>query len=125
MAGLRLDKWLWAARFFKTRSLATHAIDLGRIQLNGQRCKPAREVHIGDLLQIESGEQHWEVRVQNLSDRRGPAPEARLLYEETPESLLARQTVKESRSYAQDPAAQIHGRPTKRERRQLGRWREG
>ncbi|MDD5298686.1 MAG: S4 domain-containing protein [Rhodocyclaceae bacterium] len=118
---LRLDKWLWAARFFKTRALATEAVDGGRVHLNGQRVKPARDVKIGDLLEIVAGESRWTVRVRGINEQRRPAAEARLLYEETPESEAARAQAQESRKVAADPAAQLHGRPTKRDRRRMDR----
>lgn len=122
MNGLRVDKWLWAARFFKTRSLASDAVSGGKVKVNGATIKPARDIKIGDRLNIINSETRWEVTVQALSDKRGPAPEARLLYEETPESIAAREAARDSRQFVQDPAADIHGRPTKRDRRQLGRF---
>ncbi|MBS1129186.1 MAG: heat shock protein Hsp15 [Proteobacteria bacterium] len=122
MNGLRVDKWLWAARFFKTRSLASDAVSGGKVKVNGATIKPARDIKVGDRLHIANSETRWEVTVQALSDKRGPAPEARLLYEETPESIAAREAARDSRQFVQDPAADIHGRPTKRDRRQLGRF---
>ncbi len=119
---LRVDKWLWAARFFKTRSLASDAISGGKVKLNGAATKPARDIKIGDKLEIANGETRWTVTVQALSDKRGPAPEARLLYEETPESIAAREAERDSRKFVQDPAADLHGRPTKRDRRQMDRY---
>jgi ribosome-associated heat shock protein Hsp15 len=116
---IRIDKWLWAARFFKTRSLATNAIELGRVLQNEQRVKPAHNVRIGDLLEIHQGEQVWLVEVLKLSDVRGAASIAQTLYAETPESQLKRQQRAENRRYQQEPAAQISERPTKRQRRQL------
>jgi len=121
MDRLRVDKWLWAARFFKTRSLASEAVEGGRVHVNGQRAKPSREVRVGDALTITAAES-WEVVVRALADRRGPAPEARLLYEETPVSAAAREAARESRRFIADPAADRQGRPTKRDRRQLGRF---
>jgi ribosome-associated heat shock protein Hsp15 len=118
---LRIDKWLWAARFFKTRGLATEAVEGGRAQLNGQRVKPAKEVKQGDSLQIVAGEQQWTVVVRGINARRGPALVARLMYEETPESVAARIASLETRKIAAEPATAIHGRPTKRDRRQLDR----
>jgi len=118
---MRLDKWLWAARFFKTRSLATEAINGGKVQVDGHRVKAAREVKLDDKLEISNGEVRWAVTVKALSEKRGPAPEARLLYEETADSIAARETQKEMRKYQADPAADLHGRPTKRDRRQMGR----
>lgn len=122
MSGLRVDKWLWAARFFKTRSLASDAVSGGKVKVNGITIKPARDIKIGDRLDIANSETRWAVIVKALSDKRGPAPEARLLYEETPESASAREAARESRVFVQDPAADIHGRPTKRDRRQMDRY---
>ena len=120
-AKFRIDKWLWAARFFKTRSLAAQALDGGKVRLNRQRVKPAKEIHLGDVLEIQIGNEAWEVTVQGLSARRGPAEEARTLYQESAESQAQRQVQREQRSLQSEPAAQIHGRPTKRDRRRLGR----
>jgi ribosome-associated heat shock protein Hsp15 len=121
LARLRIDKWLWAARFFKTRALASEAVEGGRVHVNGLRVKPAKEVKPGDSLQIEAGEQRWTVIVRGINARRGPAPEARLMYEETPESVAARIKAMETRKIAAEPATALHGRPTKRDRRQLDR----
>ncbi|MGE5472342.1 MAG: RNA-binding S4 domain-containing protein [Bacteroidota bacterium] len=118
---MRIDKWLWAARFFKTRSLATDAVSGGKIKLNGAPTKPARDVKIGDRLDIFNGDTRWEVVVRALGEKRGPAAEARLLYEESAASIAAREAEQARRKFEQEPAAQIHGRPTKRDRRQLGR----
>jgi ribosome-associated heat shock protein Hsp15 len=122
VSGLRVDKWLWAARFFKTRSMASDAVSGGKVKVNGTATKPAREIKPGDCLVITNSATRWEVTVQTLSDKRGPAPEARLLYDETPESISAREAARESRQFVQDPAADIHGRPTKRNRRQMDRY---
>ncbi|PKO92891.1 MAG: RNA-binding protein [Betaproteobacteria bacterium HGW-Betaproteobacteria-10] len=119
---MRLDKWLWAARFFKTRTLATDAITGGKVQLNGSRVKASREVKVDDRLEISNNEVRWEVCVRALSDKRGPAPEARLLYEESVGSIAARETQRETRKLVIDPAADLHGRPTKRDRRQINRY---
>jgi ribosome-associated heat shock protein Hsp15 len=119
---MRLDKWLWAARFFKTRSLAAEAVEGGKVHVNGARAKPAKEVKPGDLLEITIGDMRWTVRVAALSMQRRPAPEARLLYEETPESLAARQVRKEERKLGAEPGAGMQGRPTKRDRRKLQRF---
>lgn len=119
---MRLDKWLWAARFFKTRTLASDAISGGKVQHNGSRVKAAREVKIDDRLEIANGETRWEVTVRGLSEKRGPAPEARLLYEESAASLAAREAQRETRQLVVDPAADLHGRPTKRDRRQIRRF---
>lgn len=122
MSGIRIDKWLWAARFFKTRSLAADAVSAGKIRLNEQATKPAREVKIGDRLDVFNGDTRWLVIVRNLSEKRGPASEARLLYEETPDSMAAREAEQSRRKLQHEPAADIHGRPTKRDRRQLSRF---
>lgn len=123
MESTRIDKWLWAARFFKTRSLASEAVERGRVTLNDERCKPARNLKRGDLLDIDNGSTTWQVRVLALSDQRGPAPVARQLYEETPESVQRREKETERRQLFAEPADAIRGRPTKRDRRQLDRSR--
>jgi ribosome-associated heat shock protein Hsp15 len=120
--GVRIDKWLWAARFFKTRSLASDAVSGGKVKLNGAPTKPARDVKLGDRLDISNSETRWQVTILGLSEKRGPAPEARLLYEETAESIAAREAEQLRRKFTQEPAAEIHGRPTKRDRRALGRF---
>jgi len=121
--GMRLDKWLWAARLYKTRALAASEVELGRVQVNGQPAKPAREVRPGDLLSVRQGQVRRELRVQGLSVQRGPAPVAQLLYAETPASVAARAAVAAERRLGVEPAAaQEHGRPTKRERRRLTDW---
>lgn len=119
---LRLDKWLWAARFFKTRSLAAQAVDGGKVKLNGQRVKPAKELHVGDALDIHIGDATWQVTVCELSARRGPAEVARKRYEETEESQVLRQAQVTTRRVEPEPAAQLHGRPTKRARRMMKRF---
>jgi ribosome-associated heat shock protein Hsp15 len=123
MDGIRIDKWLWAARFFKTRSLASEAVERGRVRVNGDRCKPARALKLGELLDIDNGSTEWQVRVLALSDKRGPATVARQLYEDTPEGLQRQQEQAEQRRLFTEPADAIHGRPTKRDRRQLDRSR--
>jgi ribosome-associated heat shock protein Hsp15 len=122
---LRFDKWLWAARFYKTRSLATAAVEGGKIKLNGVAVKPAREVKVGDRLTLRLGDEDWEVVVEGLNEQRRPAPEARLLYRESEESVRRRAQAAELRRLAPTPAADNKGRPSKRERRQLIRFREG
>jgi ribosome-associated heat shock protein Hsp15 len=119
---MRLDKWLWAARFFKTRGLAQGAIESGQVKLNNERTKPAHAVKAGDLVSVRVREVEWHVRVQGLSDKRGPAPEARKLYEETAESRAERERVLALRRFTSEPAADIKGRPTKRDRRRLEDW---
>ncbi|HHH47636.1 MAG TPA: RNA-binding protein [Gammaproteobacteria bacterium] len=116
---VRLDKWLWAARFFKTRGLASEAIKGGKIELNGSRAKPSREVRVGDELQIRQGFDEKTVIVRDLSDRRGPAPVAQQLYEETAESIVAREKAAEQRRLANAYREPGQGRPTKRQRRQI------
>ena len=123
MNGIRIDKWLWAARFFKTRSLATDAVSGGKIKLNGAPTKPAREVKIGDKLDVFNGETRRSVVVQALAEKRGSAVEARQLYEESAESIAAREAEQARRKLEHEPAAEIHGRPTKRDRRQMDRLR--
>jgi ribosome-associated heat shock protein Hsp15 len=117
--GVRLDKWLWAARFFKTRSLAQQAVAGGRVQLNGERTKRAHEVRVGDSVDVRVGERRWEVLVAALTERRGPAEEARRLYEETAASRAERERRQDLRRWGAEPAAQLKGRPTKRDRRLL------
>lgn len=110
----RIDKWLWAARFFKTRSLAAAAVDGGRVKWNGQQVKPARELKPGDELDIVAGEQRWSVVVRGVNTQRRPAPEARQLYEETPASAARRLQQQEIRRLAPMPGADLKGRPTKK-----------
>jgi ribosome-associated heat shock protein Hsp15 len=119
MEKVRIDKWLWAARFFKTRGLASEAIQGGRVTLGGVRAKPAKEVRVGDRVEVTIGQATWTVDVRAIADRRGPAPEARLLYEETPESRAAREALAAQRRLAPAPGADLRGRPTKRDRRQM------
>jgi len=120
---VRLDKWLWAARFYKTRSLASDAVDGGKVKLGGANIKPAKDVKPGDRLHIRAGEQEYEVTVVALNEQRRPAPEARLLYEETAESLEKRAKEAELRKLAPVPGEDQRGRPTKRDRRQMSRFR--
>lgn len=123
VAGVRLDKWLWAARFYKTRSLATDEIDKGRIQVNGLAAKPSRDLKPGDLLTIRQGEVSRSIKVLALSNMRGPAPVAQALYEETPESLASREEAARQRRETPEPSLAIEqGRPTKRDRRKLADW---
>lgn len=118
-SSVRIDKWLWAARFFKTRSLATNAVELGRVLQNEQRVKPAHAVKIGDQLEIQHGEQTSIVIVLGLSEIRGPAPVAQALYQETEESIAKRQQRAENRRMQVEPSIHIQSRPTKKQRRQL------
>jgi ribosome-associated heat shock protein Hsp15 len=110
----RIDKWLWAARFFKTRSLAAAAVDGGKVKWNGQQVKPARDLQPGDELEIVAGEVRWTVIVQGLNAQRRPAAEARLLYEETADSTARRARQQELRRLAPMPGADLKGRPTKK-----------
>lgn len=120
---VRLDKWLWAARFFKTRSLAGDEIGKGRVQVNGQAAKASREVRIGDLIGLRQGTEARTVLVKAVNERRGPAPEAQQLYEETPESIALRTRLATERRLSPEPAQAIEqGRPTKRNRRDLADW---
>jgi len=116
---MRLDKWLWAARFYKTRSLAQQAVVAGRVQLNGERTKPAHEVKTADMIIVRVGDWQWEVRVRALSERRGPAVEARKLYDETEASRAERERRADLRRWGTEPAAALKGRPTKRDRRRI------
>ena len=120
MDKLRIDKWLWAARFYKTRTLASEEIARGRVEVNGQEVKPARDVKAGDTVALRQGPVTRTVVVKGLSGVRGPAPVAQQLYEETPESIKAREQAAERRRLAPEPALTIEqGRPTKRGRREL------
>ena len=120
-AAMRLDKWLWAARFYKTRALATQAAQHGRVQVNGHSAKPARELRVGDRIELRQGALLRSIEVCALDARRGPAPQAQALYRETAESIeRARQAAQHRRAEAEP--AQAHGRPTKRDRRALAQW---
>jgi ribosome-associated heat shock protein Hsp15 len=123
MTGVRVDKWLWAARFFKTRSLAARVCELGRIRSNGQPAKASREVHVGDLLEVKTDGGVFQVEVLALSETRGPAAVAQKLYRETAESRELRMKMAEERKAAPHFEASREGKPSKRDRRQLGRLR--
>jgi ribosome-associated heat shock protein Hsp15 len=123
MTSVRMDKWLWAARFFKTRALAARACELGRIQSNGQPAKPAREVHIGNMLRITSDGGDFEVEVLLLSDVRGPASVAQTLYRETEASRELRQKVASERKAMREFEELPAGRPSKRDRRHIIQFR--
>lgn len=126
MGGVRVDKWLWAARFFKTRALAAKACEVGRVQSNGQALKPAREVQPGAMLQIRTEGGLFAVEVLELSDVRGPAPVAQKLYLETEESREARaKEAVERKANPFVPPLRTPGRPTKRDRRLIHRFRDG
>jgi ribosome-associated heat shock protein Hsp15 len=116
-ASLRLDVWLWAARFFKTRNLAKHAIETGKVDVGGQRAKPSRSVHVGDALRIVRGEETFEVEVRGLSDMRGPAPVAQALYAESEASKAAREAARARRIAERTGYRPPEGRPDKRARR--------
>lgn len=120
---MRIDKWLWAARFFKTRSLAARACDLGRVSSHGQPAKPAREVRVADLLEIKTEAGLFEVEVLQLSEIRGPAPVAQTLYRETEAGRAARLKAAEQRKAAPHFETSREGKPSKKDRRQLGRLR--
>jgi ribosome-associated heat shock protein Hsp15 len=120
-SNVRIDKWLWAARFFKTRSLATDAVDRGRVRLDGDAIKPARTVKLGDKLTIDNGSNAWEVLVTGISDQRGSATIAATMYEETAQSIEKRENDQVARRLFREPALEIKGRPTKRDRRAMGK----
>lgn len=123
MTGVRIDKWLWAARFFKTRAMASRACELGRIQSNQQLAKPAREVRVGDLLHIKTEGPEFEVEVLLLSEVRGPAPVARTLYRETEASQALRLKMAEDRKLLKNFTPAPVGRPSKRDRRKINQFR--
>ena len=123
MTGVRMDKWLWAARFFKTRSLATRACELGRIEANGQPVKPARDVRAGDLLRVKNDSGDLQLEVLALSSMRGPAAVAQTLYRETEASRQLRLKLAEERKAMPHSEAFREGKPSKRDRREIGRLR--
>ncbi|HEY4930198.1 MAG TPA: RNA-binding S4 domain-containing protein [Terriglobales bacterium] len=123
MTTVRMDKWLWAARFFKTRALAARACDLGRITSNGQPAKPARDVHVGDLLHLTNDAGDFQVEVLLLSEMRGPAPVAQTLYRETDESRELRAKLAAERKAMGQFETSQEGRPSKRDRREINRLR--
>ncbi|MGZ5269640.1 MAG: RNA-binding S4 domain-containing protein [Ramlibacter sp.] len=126
MDRLRIDKWLWSARFYKTRTLAAEEIGKGRVDVNGQQAKAAREVKVGDTVAVRRDLVTRTVVVKGLSAMRGPAPVAQQLYEETADSLRAREAAAQQRRFAREPALSIeHGRPTKRGRRDLDEAQRG
>jgi ribosome-associated heat shock protein Hsp15 len=122
---MRIDKWLWAARFFKTRGLAQDAIENGRVLVDDERIKVARTLRVGETVTVRVADVVRTVIVRELSEQRGPAPVAQRLYEETAESVAAREAARERRRFAAEPALAIEGRPTKRDRRALDRARGG
>lgn len=124
-AAVRLDKWLWAARFFKTRQLAVEAINGGKVQVNGQRTKPGKTVQPGAQMIVHKGSLEWDLRVKAVSRQRRPASEALLLYEESEESRLRRQELVQKRRENGDQMHGAKGRPNKRDRRMIQRFTRG
>lgn len=121
--GVRIDKWLWAARFFKTRSLAVQALQSGRVEVQSEPAKASRQLRVGDLVTIRRPPLRWTVEVLGLSEVRGPAPVARNLYQETAQSLAAREAAETAMQLAPEPAqSRETGRPTKRDRRDMVQW---
>jgi ribosome-associated heat shock protein Hsp15 len=121
---VRLDRWLWAARFFKTRALAAAAVAGGKVHVNGTRAKPAKQLQVGDSLRIRVGPYEWLVTVRGLSERRGPPKTAHELYEETPDGRSARERLAEQHKIAPAPTYRGKGRPTKKDRREIERLEE-
>ena len=119
---IRIDKWLWAARFFKTRSLAAEAVTGGKVEINGERPKPSRVVRLGDRLNIRRGLYEWTIIVKDVSRLRGPAPQAQLLYEETQESVSKRAAAAAQRKFERPPYFDSPGRPSKKDRRAIDRF---
>ena len=124
MDGVRLDRWLWAARFFKTRALAVKAIEGGKVKLNGSRAKRSKSVKPGDELTIRKGVFEYDIEIRGLSDRRGSAAVAQELYEESAESIERRMQIKDQLKAAPTPGFDSHGRPTKKDRRMLDRLKD-
>jgi ribosome-associated heat shock protein Hsp15 len=123
---VRIDRWLWAARFYKTRSLATEAVNGGKVEVNGERAKPARLIRVGDAVRVRQPPLEWQLVVRGLADRRGPAAVAQGLYEETAESGATRQRVQAQLRVVQPLFVyEEKGRPTKKDRRMLDRWNKG
>jgi ribosome-associated heat shock protein Hsp15 len=116
---IRIDKWLWVARFFKTRSLAAEAVTGGKVEVNGARAKPSRNVHIGDSLNIRRGAYEWTVIVRGVTDLRGPATKAQLLYQETEESIRKREAISTQLKFERPPEFDLPGRPSKKDRRAM------
>jgi len=122
---VRLDRWLWAARFYKTRALAAAAVAGGKVQVNGSRAKPAKQVQVGDNLRVRVGPYDWILTVSAVTERRGSSRDAQLLYDESPVGREARERLAEAHKIAPAPTYQGKGRPTKKERRELQRLEEG
>jgi ribosome-associated heat shock protein Hsp15 len=121
----RIDKWLWAARFFKTRSQATAAVAGGKVEINGDTAKPAKTVKVGDRVRLRLGPAEYHLTVTGIEERRGSAAVAQTLYEESPESIATRQRIAGERRFAGAPSYEEKGRPSKKDRRDLERWRKG
>src|SRR6202050_1557041 len=123
MTTVRIDKWLWAARFFKTRSLASRACELGRVESNGQHVKPSRDVRVGDMLRVKNDSGEFQIEILALSEMRGPAPVARTLYRETEASIESRLKAAEERRAMPRFETSTEGKPSKRDRREIARLR--
>jgi ribosome-associated heat shock protein Hsp15 len=121
----RIDKWLWAARFFKTRSQATAAVTGGKVEVNGDAAKPSKTVKAGDRIRLRLGPVEYRLTVTAIGERRGSATVAQSLYEESPESIEARQKIAAERRFSSAPSYEEKGRPSKKDRRELERWRRG
>ncbi len=119
----RIDKWLWAARFYKTRSQATEAVAGGKVDVNGEGARPSKSVKPGDRVRIHIGPVEHSLTVKAIGERRGSAPAARALYEESAESVAARERIAAERRYAAPPAYEEKGKPSKKDRREMERWR--
>jgi ribosome-associated heat shock protein Hsp15 len=119
---VRIDKWLWAARFFKTRSLAAEAVNGGKVEINGGRAKPSRNVRVGDSLNIRRGPYEWTVAVKSLTDARGPAVKAQFLYQETEESIRKREVTSAELKLTRPPQSYLPGRPSKKSHRDILRF---
>ncbi|CAG4886452.1 RNA-binding S4 domain-containing protein [Paraburkholderia saeva] len=124
-ARLRIDKWLWAARFFKTRSLAADAVEKGRVRIGGATVKPSKDVRVGDSVEIQIEQIVWQLEVLGICDVRGPASVAQTLYAETSEGREKRLAEQDRRRTYREPAASMHGRPTKRDRRVIDKLSGG
>jgi ribosome-associated heat shock protein Hsp15 len=119
----RIDKWLWAARFFKTRSQATDAVTGGKVEINGESAKPSKSVKVGDRIRLRLGPVEFRLTVTGIAERRGSAAVAQALYAESPESIAERERVAAQRRFAAAPSYEEKGRPSKKDRRELDRWK--
>jgi ribosome-associated heat shock protein Hsp15 len=124
MEQVRIDKWLWAARFFKTRGAATEAVQAGHVQLNGARVKPSKDVRPTDTIEVRVGDVQWTIVVAAVADKRGPAKVAVTLYDETPDSVAGRERTAAERRFARTPGSDAGARPTKQDRRRLDALRK-